>query len=226
MDDDRGAAVAAIVERAGGVHPARRSSGSRSGRRAESSTMMPATGVAMPLGPQKHASSAGSVRHGHTSSRGARKARRYECVVVHWFSRVCKCAWCVSSRSIRSDHVRRLSSIHESGASSAAGWSRHGRVCRCCPRLIKPDRSSTPDVLRHGLHAHGVPLRQLLDRRLAGAQPGHDVAPGAVTERGEQDSGICFIKRRLEHASLRYAGSAGGGSECRRHSSGVASPRG
>ena len=42
-----------------------------------------------------------------------------------------------------------------------------------------------PDVLRHGLQAHRIRLRQLLDRRLALAQPGHDVAPGPVAERGE-----------------------------------------
>ena len=41
-----------------------------------SSTTMPSTGVVMPRGPQNCASSAGSVRHRHTSSRGARKTRR------------------------------------------------------------------------------------------------------------------------------------------------------
>jgi hypothetical protein len=42
-----------------------------------------------------------------------------------------------------------------------------------------------PDVLRHGLQAHGIRGRELFDRRLALAQPGHDVAPGAIGERGE-----------------------------------------
>jgi hypothetical protein len=41
-----------------------------------SSTTMPSSGVIMPRGPQNCASSAGSVRHRHTSSRGARKTRR------------------------------------------------------------------------------------------------------------------------------------------------------
>lgn len=48
----------------------------------------------------------------HKLARRAEDPPVDEPIVVHWFSRSCKWARCVSSRSIRSDHVRRLSSIH------------------------------------------------------------------------------------------------------------------
>jgi len=63
VDNDLGGGVAEVSERSGRVRTAARS--------------MPSSGVIMALGPQNCASfSAGSVRHRHTSPRGARNTRR------------------------------------------------------------------------------------------------------------------------------------------------------
>ena len=153
---------------------------------ARSSTTMPSSGVRIRAGPRTGPAPRAPSGTADPSSRGARNTRRWtSSSSLTRRSPSCRRARFVSSRSMRSDHARRLSSSHD-----AAGLQRL-RLQPARPGLPVPaaaDQAAPlehPDVLRHGLQAHRVRGRQLLDRRLALTQPGHDVPPGAIGERGE-----------------------------------------